>query len=322
MEKSGIKSGMKNYCKKCDYYGRDKYDLTRHLTTTKHKMDNMDNDLKTERGKDTHPYHCTLCAKKYKFKRGLCKHKKNAHPFITSSMENYKVYGHNPPVVADKEKESLKKEVKEFRYMIQEIMKVQTETNKQFQKTLNRVIDEAGTTNNFNNNMSINIYLNEKCKNAMNLTDFVDQLKISLEDLMYTKNHGYVKGISNIFVKQLQDMEPTERPIHCSDRKRLQFYVKDEDKWGKNNNCKIDKSIEDITILQIKQIKKWEIDNPNYLKDETLLTQWHTMIQNAMGGQDDDARIKNKDSIKKELSILEVKKELEVEDNKDKVGED
>jgi hypothetical protein len=273
-------------------------------------MDNMDNGWITESGIDTHPYHCMQCQKKYKFKSGLSKHKSKIHASKTVGTQNIKISKNAPPTVVDDEKQSLKEEVKEFKYLIQEIMKAQNETNKQFQKTINRVIDEAGTTNNFNNNMSINIYLNEKCKNAMNLTDFVDQLKISLEDLMYTKNHGYVKGISNIFVKQLQDMKPTERPIHCSDRKRLQFYVKDEDKWEKNDNSKIDKSIEDITILQIKQIKKWEIEHPNYLKDDVLLTQWHTMIQNAMGGSDDDVRNKNKDSIKKELGVLEVKKEL------------
>jgi hypothetical protein len=160
--------------------------------------------------------------------------------------------------------------------------------------------------------MSINVYLNEHCKDAMNLTDFIGNLKVSLEDLKYTKDHGYVKGISNIFVKQLQDMKPTERPIHCSDKKRLQFYVKDENQWKKDKvHSKIDKSIDDVTIKQIKQIKLWEKENPNYLNNERLLMQWHTMIHNAMGGSNDDGRVKNKDSIKKEIEItLEVKKEL------------
>ena len=116
--------------------------------------------------------------------------------------------------------------------------------------------------------MNINIYLNEHCKNAMNLTDFVENVKVSLEDLLYTKNHGYVKGISNIFVKQLKDMEPTQRPIHCSDKKRLQFYVKDDNKWEKDNsNEKIDKSIDKITKKQILAIKLWEKEHPNYLED-------------------------------------------------------
>ena len=313
MEKSGKKSGMKYFCKKCDYHARDKYDWKRHLSTTKHKMDNVDNGWITEKVGLSHPYHCMLCDKKYKFKSGLCKHRKKIHP---NNIVESKKQGKNKvakPHVVDFEKESLKEEVKDLRHIMQDLIKAQNETNKNFTKTLNRVIDTAGTNNTYNNKMSINIYLNQKCKNAMNLTDFVDQLKISLEDLMYTKDHGYVKGISNIFVKQLQDMKPTERPIHCSDRKRMQFYVKDEDSWKKDNmNSKIDKSIEDITILQIKKVKLWEVEHPDYLTNETLLKQWHTMIQNAMGGSADADRVKNKDSIKKEIGIsVEVKKELD-----------
>ena len=76
-----------------------------------------------------------------------------------------------------------------------------------------------------NKKMTINVFLNQECKNAMNLTDFVENVKVSLEDLNYTKEHGYIKGISNIFVKHLNDLDPKERPIHCSDKKRLQFYV-------------------------------------------------------------------------------------------------
>ena len=100
--------------------------------------------------------------------------------------------------------------------------------------------------------------------------DFLDNLQISLEDLKYTKEHGYAKGISNIFVKQLRDLKPNERPIHCSDKKRLQFYVKDNNSWERDaQHKKIDSTIQDITIKQIKQLKEWEKAHPNYLKDET-----------------------------------------------------
>ena len=313
MKKNPKKTPKKFYCKKCDFASNNKKDFNRHLSTTKHKMDNVDNGWITGARDLTHPYHCTLCDKKYKFKSGLCKHRKKIHPNMIVVGENQCKNILVKPSVVDTEKESLKEEVKDLREIMQDLIKAQNETNKNFTKTLNRVIDNVGTTNTYNNKMSINIFLNQKCKNAMNLTDFVDQLKISLEDLMYTKNHGYVKGISNIFVKQLQDMKPTERPIHCSDRKRMQFYVKDEDSWKKDSmNSKIDKSIEDITILQIKQIKKWEAEHPDYLTNEKLLKQWHTMIQNAMGGSADEDRVKNKDSIKKEIGIsVEVKKELD-----------
>ena len=95
-----------------------------------------------------------------------------------------------------------------------------------------------------NKKMTINVFLNEQCKDAMNLTDFVENVRVSLQDLNYTKKNGYIDGISNIFVKHLQDMKPTERPIHCSDKKRMQFYVKDANVWEKDKSHeKIDKSI-------------------------------------------------------------------------------
>ena len=115
------------------------------------------------------------------------------------------------------------------------------------------------------NNISINIFLNEHCKDAMNLTDFVENLKLSLEDLNYTGKHGYTKGIANILIKNLGEIDPMARPIHCTDRKRLQFYVKDEDKWEKDeNNGKIDKSIEAVTSKQYTCIKEWEKINQGY----------------------------------------------------------
>ena len=156
---------------------------------------------------------------------------------------------------------------------------------------------------NNNNKISINVFLNERCKGAMNLDEFVDNVKVTLEDLNYTKDNGYVKGISNIFVKHLTDMEPTERPIHCSDKKRLQFYVKEEDTWKKDSeHKKINKTIQDVTMKQIKQLKAWEQTHPNYLTDDALLVEWQQMIQKIMGGKDEEERVKNAEDIKKGIS--------------------
>ena len=160
-----------------------------------------------------------------------------------------------------------------------------------------------------NKKMTINVYLNKTCKDAMNLSDFVNGLNISLEDLLYTQQHGYIKGISNIFVKHLNDLEPSERPIHCSDTKRLQFYVRDENKWQKDKkNKKIDKSIQDLTIKQIKHLKEWETQNPNYLQDERLLSQWQQLVHEIMGPAGDVAREKEKEQIKKAIGTkVEIK---------------
>jgi hypothetical protein len=162
-----------------------------------------------------------------------------------------------------------------------------------------------------NKKMTINVFLNQECKNAMNLTDFVENVKVSLEDLNYTKEHGYIKGISNIFAKHLNDLDPKERPIHCSDKKRLQFYVKEENKWEKDKaNAKIDKTIEDITVKQIKRIKEWEKKHPDYLQNESLLQEWHRMIQQITGSGEE----LQKDQIKKSLgNTIEIKDAMVIE---------
>ena len=186
-------------------------------------------------------------------------------------------------------------------------MKKLVEDNRQKTELMGKMLDQNAMlipkVGNNNNKISINVFLNERCKGAMNLDEFVDNVKVTLEDLNYTKDNGYVKGISNIFVKHLTDMEPTERPIHCSDKKRLQFYVKEEDTWKKDcEHKKINKTIQDVTMKQIKQLKAWEQAHPNYLTDDGLLVEWQQMIQKIMGGKDEEERVKNTEDIKKGIS--------------------
>jgi len=186
------------------------------------------------------------------------------------------------------------------------LVKNQKDVNENLHQTLKEIIPTIG--NNNNNRISINVFLNQHCKDAMNLTDFVDKIKISIKDLHYTKENGYVEGISNIFRKHLTDMKPTERPFHCSDTKRLQFYVREENKWAKDTkNIKMDRTIQDISIKQIKHLKEWEKKHPGYLEDEELRTEWHGLVE-AM------CRPENQiegDKIKKNLGdTSEVKNEL------------
>ena len=297
------KNCQKFLCKKCDFCSKDKNDYKRHLATTKHKNGNNGNMMVTQKTAK----HICSCGKKYKHRSGRSRHKRKCASTSDGEDKNGACSKNIPP---DVEKEALKKANNDLRTMMKDIMVSQKETVKNFTQTINEIIPKIGHT--IHNRMSINVFLNEKCKNAMNLTDFVNKLQVSLEDLSYTRDNGYVKGISNIFVKQLKDMEPTQRPIHCSDKKRLQFYIKDENQWKKDkSNIKLDKSIENITIKQIRHIKIWEREHPNYLQDEKLLTEWHTMIHNVMGSDDNQDRNKNKDSIKKEISmVVEVKNEL------------
>ena len=158
--------------------------------------------------------------------------------------------------------------------------------------------------NNCNNKkMTVNVFLNEECKDAMNFKDFLQNLTVSCQDLNYTKEHGYAKGISNIFVNHLKDMDPSERPIHCSDKKRLQFYVKDDNKWEKDkHNAKINKSIDEVSRKQIKQLIEWQKQHPNYENNDALLEEYFNITRHVMGGGDIN-------DIKKKLS-----NEVEIKD--------
>ena len=177
---------------------------------------------------------------------------------------------------------------------------------------MSKMVPKIGNNNNNTNKISINVYLNENCKNAMNLTNFVKNIQVSLDDLMYTKDNGYVKGITNIFTKQLNDLKPTERPIHCSDKKRLQFYIKDNDVWEKNESqSKLDKSIRDLEREQIKKLTEWEKLNPDYLKDEKKLNKWKKIIHQIIDHANDIDRSRNIKSIKKNLAeYVELKEDL------------
>ena len=307
MQKNPKKNPKKYYCKKCDFLTSNKKDFNRHLLTRKHKMDNMDKKWITKKNPKANCYECSVCGKKYKYASGLSKHKKKC---VASSLVGGKVDVQSTTsstdvvdAVIDFEKESLKQEVAELKTIMEKILNNQDKTNEENKirdAYFKDIIPKIGNT--YNNAMSINIYLNEKCKDAMNLTDFVENVNVSLEDLLYTKNHGFVKGISNIFVKQLQDMPVTQRPIHCSDKKRLQFYVKDADKWEKDkSHKKIDKTIDEITYKQIKKVKLWEQQHPNYLEDDKLLIEWQTMIKNITNSN--MTLEKEKSCIKKELGL-------------------
>ena len=287
MPKNPKKNPKKFYCQRCDFASNNRRDYNRHLSTTKHKMDNVDNVV-DKRKNPARRFVCP-CGKRYKFSSGLSKHK-NKCPLRAQGNPEAEV-SHQPlDASSGVSTEMFNKLMEQNNTLLRKLVKLSKDKTVIYNQNCN------------NKKMTINVFLQEQCKNAMNLTDFVDNVKVSIADLMYTKEHGYIKGISNIFVKNLRDMDPTERPIHCSDKKRLQFYVKDEDKWEKDKTHeKIDKSIQDITVKQIKSIREWEKEHPNYLTDEKLLVEWHTMVQHIMGGGEDVERNKNKEQIKKTL---------------------
>ena len=291
--KSRKKSPRKYYCKKCDYASRNKYDFNKHLSTTKHKMATNGNVVETQKSQ----FIC-LCGKTYKTRSGLFKHKKKC-PSIVEKLNVSEVAktelikSTNIHEQSMNAKDQLKIIEEKQRLVKLEIKLAEINQGKIVNQTINN-------TNNTNNNMTINLFINEHCKNAMNLTDFVENVKISLADLEYTSQHGYAKGISNIFIKQLQDIPVTERPIHCSDKKRMQFYVKEKNGWKKDEKHEnMDKTIDKINEKQIWHIKEWEKQNPDYLTNVEKTQIWQSMLMNMGSSVDDPAANK---TIKKQIS--------------------
>ena len=308
----------KFYCSKCDYFTSRKSQWKRHLETRKHAQSQMDNKKVPKKFQNKTPtkpkeYIC-ICGRKYKFRSGLSKHKKKCSMYGGNSINNSK----SPETICRKKMPSTKSEENpdELKDLFKQFMKFQTEFNKKITEELSK--PQTNIYNDCHNNkMTINLFLNEECKNAMNLTDFVDNLKISLEDLKYSSTNGFVDGVTNIFTKQLKDMDPTERPIHCSDKKRLQFYVKDDNMWKKDEDGKkMDETITTIKLKQTTKIGEWEKLHPNYRDDPKLLDEWQNMLAGITENTSGNV-LKQKLALKKKIASYIELKDAMIKDNDD-----
>ena len=168
------------------------------------------------------------------------------------------------------------------------------------QENLKKMIPKSGGNTIINNKLSINVFLNTECKDAMSIQDFLNQLQFSLDDLKYTKNNGYVEGISNMFVKELENLDPKERPIHCSDKKRLQFYVKTPNKWEKDDdNENINKAIGNVQKKQIELMHLWDKENPGWENNDKLIMERLQIAKSVYGSVSNEERNKENKQIKK-----------------------
>lgn len=311
---------QKYYCENCDYNTSRLSNWKKHIKTKKHRV-------KPNR------INCGFCGELFGSRTTLWRHKKKCKKNIVSNENCYFVskVSKNVSKISSNNSQNGKKTVKNGNIIFEqknekvekngffEVLANNTEiqigelknlmkdliiSQNQLQKNMETYIRDPKiiNNNNCNNSMTINMFLNNDCKNAINLADFVDNVKISWDDLDYTKTNGYVNGISNIFFKQLKDLKPTERPIHCSDHEKLQFYFKDANKWEKDTqNKKMNESIKTITRKQMIQIKEWEQTHPKYTENQELLEEWHQMILCLMGGQNENEIQINQEEIKKKI---------------------
>ena len=279
------KNEQKFYCAICDYTTSRKYNYTKHLSSQKHFKKCFQNvskssksSKKSSKKKIVNNYVCEFCDKIYKNRSGLWKHKRCCKMKLSFECEEKKENNiDNKNLVLEmfelnkkhgaawqtlckennKQYEKIHKEKNKIIEKQDKLIKEQFNIIKDLSKNPKQII------NNNTQNISINVFLNDYCKNAMNLTDFVNNLKVTLEDMHRTNQIGLTDGITNIFLEGLNDLSAVERPIHCVDKKRGKFYIKDDNKWHTDNN-KIGTAMHNVKIKHIHKLKEWEDKHPNF----------------------------------------------------------
>ncbi len=269
------------YCENCDYGTSKKSSYDNHLMSAKHLKSMVSNEIMPKLCSE---FICPNCSKKYKDNSGLWRHKKKCIEKETE-MESNELNEQNDSVELIK---YLMKENSDFKQMIIEQNKQMIEMSKNNSVTNN---NNNNNINSHNKSFNLNFFLNETCKDAMNIMDFVDSIKIQLCDLENVGKLGYVEGISKIIVRNLNSLDETKRPVHCTDTKREVMYVKDEDKWEKENENKqkMRKVIKHVTHKNSKLIKEFKAKYQGCEKSSSKYSdQYDKLIIEAMGGKGDN----------------------------------
>jgi hypothetical protein len=208
----------------------------------------------------TQEHICENCEKVYKSRVGLWSHKKKCSSALDKEVDQALPLNQSMMVEIIKQNQSIMMENKEFKDLI-------IEQNKQlleFAKKPSSITNINNSKNTMNNSFNLNLFLNETCKDAMNLTDFVDSLQLTLKDLENTGKLGYEESISQIFIKGLKQLEFSKRPIHCTDTKRESLYIRDKDVWEKDQEKeRVRKAVRKIANKNVNQIVDWIEANPD-----------------------------------------------------------
>jgi hypothetical protein len=255
-------------CKECHYKCCKKQHLTQHFNTIKHKS-KVGNDV-ADSGNKTDCNLCN-CGKKYRDRTGLWKHKKKCgiDTVITTPSEPEPEESSNNDLIT-----YLMNENKELKNMIMEVCKNSNSGNN-------------NTINSHNKTFNLQVFLNEDCKDAMNITDFVDSIKFQLADLEHMGQVGYVDGLSNIIIKNLKALDITKRPVHCTDQKRETIYIKEGGVWAKEDedNKNVRKLIKKVAFRNSKCLSLFKEKYPDCITSESKYSDTYSKIViEAMGG--------------------------------------
>jgi len=276
-------------CLNCHFITYKKNHYNRHLETKKHKKnENIQNN--TNLGQKEHRFDCE-CGKSYKHKPNLYAHKK-------------KCEGIN--ILSKKEEVDYKEIIKTLLEQ-NNVVKTLLEQNNSLQNTIKDLIPKIGNNNisnanisnanvNSNNkNFNICLFLNENCKDAISMDEFVKKIQISLTDLLFTKQKGTVNGISNIFIRHLNELPEKKRPLWCSDKKRKKIFVKEEEWSEDQDNIKTKQAIKDVSAIQVKNINKYTEKYPDWKEKENKKEEYISIVKNATT----DIREKDEDILNK-----------------------
>ena len=264
-DKSSDKIDKMFLCSFCDYKTSKRFNYTKHLLTPKH-IKNINSLQKVANDSNENKYKCD-CGNNYKYRQGLFNHKKNCSFKYSSNFLDINKKEDGKVFILE-----LIKQNQEFKELLIQQSKQLQEQNKEHNELINKFIEREptqiiNTTNNNNNNQSFNLnfFLNETCKDAMNVKEFLENLNPTIDDLENVGEKGFVKGISEIILKSLRGMEVNKRPIHCTDIKREIVYLKEDDKWNKDdtNNSKMKDLIRRVENKNFNNIYHWQQLNPN-----------------------------------------------------------
>ena len=254
---SSQKNAETYMCEKCVFTCRKKCDWDRHILTRKHKSETNETDLRQKNA-----FTCQTCMSKlksrassyrHKQKCGVFSHEKNAEK---TPDDNETTIPQFRPPENSLDKDSI---ILELLQQNRELVKMVQVTN----NTTNNNTNNSHHTNSHNKTFNLQFFLNDTCKDAMNISDFVNSLKLTLNDLEKVGELGYAEGISRMFVKGLNELDVTKRPIHCSDLKREILHIKDKDKWEKDTNQdKLKKAIKDLSNKNFMLMDDWQKENP------------------------------------------------------------
>lgn len=299
--KNNIKNPVKFSCEICDFNTSHKNDYNKHLLTAKHIKMVFDNNVKQMYDNKTHQkpicFSCDKCNKIYNTKSGLWKHKQVC---INDTIIEDK---NNNSETKDELISYLIKENQEFKGLILEVCK-------NFQQSNNSSIVNS-TINSHNKTFNLQVFLNETCKDAMNFSEFIDSFDLKLSDLESMGKLGFVDGISNIIINKLKTLDVEKRPIHCSDPKRETMYIKDDNKWEKEDDKMkhLKRIITDIQTKNIKMIPKWKELYPDCILSNSKHTdKFNDICIEIMGGKGSDILQKEEKIIRKIAKAVVINK--------------